>query len=261
MQLFLKHLLIGTPLEKPLTQLRPILEFRFRITHPELQELYEEPKRIDETVRAIVQPGFNCIDVGGHLGSMLNLFLKQSPDGAHHVFEPVPKKAEWLKRKFTKARVHAMALGDESGMITFFENLSRPGYSSMQPPADSRDRFQEVIIPCEPLDKVLHEDHRVHFIKLDVEGAELKVLRGAEKTMMRHKPHLLFECTTCGATEFGGAPVDVFDLLTGKYQYNVFLLKSFLGNGAPLDREQFQNAVVYPFQAINFIAAPKATAR
>lgn len=253
----MKFRLIGTPLERPLVKLRPLLEYRFRRRHPELAEVFEEPARIDEVVRRIVGPGSNCIDIGCHLGAMLNQLLRLAPYGRHMAFEAVPHKAKWLQQRYRTADVRAMALSDERGNILFYENVSRPGYSSMRPPAEADDQFREVAVPCDRLDAVLPEGYGVDFMKVDVEGAELLVFRGAEGVLELHRPILLFECTTSTTQQFGIRPVDVYDLLTGKHRYDIYHLRDWLEDGWPLDREAFETAVVYPFRAFNFLAVPK----
>jgi hypothetical protein len=60
-------------------------------------------------------------------------------------------------------------------------------------------------VPCGTLDEYVeeHRIHRVDLIKIDVEGAELSVLRGARKTLSRMKPSLIVEFWDEFQTEYG----------------------------------------------------------
>lgn len=254
---YLKHLFIRTPLERPLSRLRGLLGYRWRRAHPELVEIFAEPARIEQVVRRILGESSNCIDIGCHLGSMLNLIVTLAPKGRHMAFEAMPQKAKWLKRKFPEVDVRAMALSDRAGDVTFYQNVKKTGFSGLRPHADPGDRLAELVVPCERLDAVVPEQQRVDFIKLDVEGAELLVLRGGEKLLRQQRPSILFECTTSGLTQFDVTPRDMYRYLTEGLPYRVYLLKSWLNGDAPLEFGAFEKAMVYPFQAFNFVATPR----
>lgn len=111
MQEYLKHLLIRTPFEKPAQRVQSLLSFKQYNQHPELQEIYKEPQRIEQALQNIITPASNCIDIGCHLGSTLSTILYLSPQGKHIAFEPIPYKALWLKQKFPEVEIQQVALG------------------------------------------------------------------------------------------------------------------------------------------------------
>ncbi|MCL4695162.1 MAG: FkbM family methyltransferase, partial [Candidatus Hydrogenedentes bacterium] len=84
---YLKHLLIRTPLYRPVTQARYLLSYWKRTRHPELEGIYQEPFCIEAMMRKTIQPDWNCVDIGCHLGSVLNEFVTLVPRGTHHAFE------------------------------------------------------------------------------------------------------------------------------------------------------------------------------
>ena len=88
---YLKHLIIRTPFEEPLLQLRNAMGTLGK--DPKLKEVYLEPKRLEKFMRKVLKKSSNCIDVGAHLGSFLSLIYRISPEGRHMAFEPVPQKA------------------------------------------------------------------------------------------------------------------------------------------------------------------------
>jgi FkbM family methyltransferase len=252
---YLKHIFIRTPLQKPLEKLRFQLNFQQRIKHPELREIYLENSRIESALERTLNQHSNCIDIGCHIGSTLNTILDFAPNGNHIAVEAIPYKADWLKTKFPEVDIKHLALSDTTGEVTFYINNRKSGFSSIYPnPSEKVQDLKAITVKCDTLDNLLAPDYQLDFIKIDVEGAELAVLRGAQNTLSHYKPTVLFECVRGSLLKFGNSPEDMFDFLTKKHQYAVFLLKDFLNDDLPLNFEQFDNALNYPFQAFNFIA-------
>lgn len=252
----LKHWLIRTPLEGPLQSLRGKWQRRKLRRNPELAELFAESDRIDEVLRRALRGDSNCVDVGAHLGSMLGAMLRLSPDGQHIAIEPVPHKAQWLRKKFPEVSVHAMCLSDKTGTVTFTHNISHSGYSGLAGGGEPGDKVMTLEVPCKRLDDLLPNNHRVDFLKVDVEGAECDVLAGARETIRRCRPLILFECTPDGLKNFNMSARDVWHRVTSDHGYSVMLAKDFLSNGQPLTADAFTRAIEYPPLARNFVAIP-----
>ena len=85
-------------------------------------------------------------------------------------------------------------------------------------------------------------------MKIDVEGAELLVMRGAAETLGRHKPFVIFEHGIGGADLYGSKPGEVFDLLSDA-GLRIFDLE---GDG-PYTRDGFEAVFTEPIW--NFLAA------
>jgi FkbM family methyltransferase len=183
--------------------------------------------------------------------------MRLAPKGRHIAFEPVPSKAMWLKRKFPEVDIKALALGDKREKLTFYQNRSRPGFSGFAKDAASPDDVVELSVDCEMLDNLVEPSRRYAYVKIDVEGAELLVLKGARKLIARDSPVVLFESSYDGAPRLGLNREDLFNFFANELGYQVFLLKDFLEKRPALDLAGFQNAAVYPFQAFNFLALPK----
>ena len=78
----------------------------------------------------------------------------------------------------------------------------------------------------------------LRLVKIDVEGAELQVLRGAVETIRRCKPTIVFEHGIGGADCYGTEPEDVYDLLDGE-EMAVSTLDGWLAGAVPLSRAAF----------------------
>jgi len=259
--LYVKSLLIRTPLERPAQRLRDFTGIVTRLRYPELREIYSEAGWIEQAMREIIRSDMNCIDIGCHIGSSLSLMLRLSPRGRHIAFEPIPEKAKWLHRKFPEVEIKALALGDKRERRTFFQNASHPGFSGFAKDSATRDEVIEQAVDCEMLDNIVGADRKYTFVKIDVEGAELLVLKGARQLIARDTPIILFESSHDGAARLGLKREDLFSFFVDELGYEVFLIKSFLEKRAALDLTGFQKAAVYPFQAFNFLAIPHAISR
>jgi FkbM family methyltransferase len=252
----IKHLVVRTPLEGPAHWLARMLKVRLRCRHPELRELHAEDRHIRRFIDRALSADSNCVDVGSHIGSMLSRFLRFAPRGVHHAFEPSPEKALRLRRKFPEVAVHAIALSDRGGEAEFFMFERRSGLNSLRRPAAAHGgAVTQCTVPLARLDDVVPPSgYRADFIKLDVEGGELLVLRGARLTLALHRPIVLFECTCEGLAAFGLEAREVFDFLHESHGYDIYLPADAAGGGPPLAFEEFARAQVYPFRAYNFIA-------
>lgn len=250
----LKYQFIRTPLERPLMSLKWALGTMERLKHPELASIHAEEALIQQVVERAVTPTTNCLDVGAHYGTMLSAMLRQSPGGKHTAVEAIPYKVKFLRKRFPEVTLHECALGEEPGSVDFFINVSRSGFSSMAQHGNHTDQFQKIVVECDTLDRRMANCAPVGFMKIDVEGAEEMVLRGAGQFMEEHRPVLLFECGPSGAKAFGTEPVGVFDVLADRLDYDVFFLRDWLDGGAPVTRARFEQALVYPFKAFNWVA-------
>jgi hypothetical protein len=109
---------------------------------------------------------------------------------------------------------------------------------------------EQLTVKLEVLDEVLDPDFRPVVIKIDVEGAELQVLKGARATLERHRPTLVFEHGSGSAEVFGTYPRDIFALLDA-LAYRLFDLD---GNG-PYGVEAFEQAF-FSGERVNWVAHP-----
>lgn len=258
LQEYIKHQLIGTPLEKVALQLRDLTEWPMRLKHPELKEVFLEGNRIETALTRMIQDSTNCIDIGSHLGSMLSFMKQLAPKGQHIAIEPIPYKSKWLQQKYPDVKIFQMALSNTTGVVDFFLKPSLSGFSGLHlnNALVSEEGVQVLQVDCKRLDDIVPADLHIGFMKIDVEGGELNVLRGGEGILQRCRPNILFECAQAGLDAYDFSSKDIYDFFTG-HSYGIYLAKDWLESGDALSYEQFCQAMHYPFQAFNFFAIPK----
>jgi FkbM family methyltransferase len=195
----------------------------------------------------------SAVDVGAHRGAILGQIARVAPLGRHIAYEPLPDCAAYLRREFPNIDIRQAALSDQTGTTTFLHIEQAPEYSGLRqrnyPGFESSSR-QEIAVRTERLDDALPADFRPSLIKIDVEGAEMLVLRGAAETLRVHRPVVIFE-HGIGATEsYGYVSGEIHDLLCGESGMRIFDLD---GQG-PYSRERFIE--VFPEPIWNFAAFP-----
>lgn len=146
-----------------------------------------------------------------------------------------------------------MALSDRQGQAKFYLNTKSSGFSGLNQHMAQQKTIEELMVQCDCLPNLIPSDCQIDFIKIDVEGNELGVMRGAKNLLERDHPKILFECTKSGLLCSGYKLSEVFDFLT-QLNYSIFLPKTFLEQGKPLTFEEFEQALQYPFQGFNFLA-------
>ncbi len=255
----LKRSIIGTPLQPFAEWLRhgPIAELG-AAREPQLAQMHRDDRAVRRAMRRLIGRDTDCLDVGAHLGSMLATMMRLAPDGRHVAVEATPAKAASLAARFPKATILPFAVSDEDGTATLHTYEGAEGYNSLAParggdPKGREGRMLEV--PVRRLDDVLPDGFGPGFVKIDVEGFELPALRGAEATLRRCRPDILFECGPVGDGAFGD---DLFAYLTGALGYDVFAPSAIVGGEPPLTIDAFRERRTYPFAGFNYVARPRS---
>ena len=135
-----------------------------------------------------------AIDVGSHIG-MWTYFLVDKFSFVH-CFEPIKIHQDcWKKNvgEYENAELHPVALGykEEKVKMMFPEQVSVAAQILKYPYNGSYEHILLDNIQVTMLDNFEFMD--ISFIKIDVEGYELEVIKGAEKTILRNKPYILVE--------------------------------------------------------------------
>jgi FkbM family methyltransferase len=193
-------------------------------------------------LKRFIKRDHNCIDVGCHKGEILDLMLAYSPDGKHYAFEPIPYLFENLKVKYgEKVALYPYALSYHSGSTTFQLVKNAPAYSGIkQRKYDIKNpEIEEIKVELKTLDELIPSDQKIHFIKIDVEGGEFGVLKGAKKLLEKNKPIILFECGKGASDYYGTEPENLHSFLKDEIGLEVFTLKSFIQKKSALSPDEF----------------------
>lgn len=152
------------------------------------------PDGLEPGTRRILQmispAGGTAVDVGASVGlHTLALARAIGPAGKLHAFEAEPRLEPFLRRTLHANGLHQvelkiLAVGAEHGEAVF--HVARTiGHSSLYALGSPSEVREEVKVQLRPLDELIPETTKVDVIKIDVEGAELDVIKGAEKTLVR----------------------------------------------------------------------------
>ena len=190
----------------------PLLRVRRQLASPGTRRNYRDMANLRLLLRMVLQPDDCCIDVGANRGQLLEEFVRLCPAGRHLAFEPVPVLAEALQAQFPAVEVHPWALGDAESERPFHWIVSQPGLSSFAA-RPARPPAQVITVRTRRLDDVVEPSFRPRLIKIDVEGAELQVLRGAAETLRRDRPLVVFEHGRGDAEQDPGSSGELWDLL------------------------------------------------
>jgi len=145
----------------------------------------------------LIRPDFQILDVGANIGCTSLLFGDLGQQVV--AFEPLPRTFELLEKNITRStknniRALPFALGDEDGEVEMYfldENRSMAFILDRT----SRDDRPSAVIQVKRLDNLFPEIalDRLDFMKIDVEGYELRVLKGAEKIISKYRPIVQME--------------------------------------------------------------------
>lgn len=249
--------MVGTPLQAAAEKARELKNARTIRNEPGLADVLAETRRTYELMGRVIRPDTNCVDVGAHLGVMLHRMVKLAPAGRHQAFEPVPYKAAWLRKKFPAVTVHEMALADHDATETFHLNTGSSALSALRRPTEDHGPTEAITVPVRRLDDVIAEDHRVGYLKIDAIGAEPLVLRGAERILAKDRPFVLFESSKETLDNFGLTAAGLHEHLVGEAGYDLFSLRGWLAGESPLTVERLEQAMIFPFEAFNFVGLPR----
>ncbi len=171
-----------------------------------------------------LRPGDHFVDVGANVGVFSSLIGTRLPGVQITAVEPFPPIRAFLERNlalnFLEVEVVDAAVGAESGEATF-EILERDVLNRLAPDGAVLPTSKGIQVAVQTLDEIL-AGSSPDLIKIDVEGTELNVLRGARQLLATVGPVVLFE--HCGhGNSFGVTPAEVRSFLA-EVGYRIYLL-------------------------------------
>jgi FkbM family methyltransferase len=188
----------------------------------------------------LLQPGMTFVDAGANDG-LYTLFAARAlgPEGLVLSFEPSAREFSRLERNvalngFTNVSLFCAALADRDGeaglRIAGHEHEGQNTLGDFVHQGISAVRTERV--STRSLDSMALELglSRLDVIKLDVEGAEARVVEGALDSLRRFRPVILFEALNAALRQQGSS----FEGLTGLLQAHDYILYTFGKTGLPV---------------------------
>ena len=188
----------------------------------------------------------NVLDIGGNVGSF-SLDLSAVEDSLKfHIFEPIPNTYNKLlaniklnEKEENKFNTYNIGLSDKDGSFDFYLPATDEA-ASMQPIEDSfyrkgsnemgeytgKDKMEKVVCLVDTVDNIVASKgiDNIGFIKIDVEGNEKFVLKGAKETLSKFKPLVYCELLRIHSARFGYHPNEVIDYMA-EFGYKCYVMK------------------------------------
>jgi FkbM family methyltransferase len=135
-----------------------------------------------------------AVDIGANQGLYVHHFAKLTSGVI--AFEPIPAMQEHLKRFYSNTRIEGVALSDREGLATLRMPSGNTSWATIAPTnnlelADRQSGFVNIEVPIKTLDS--YGFTNVAIVKIDVEGNEEAVLRGAKNLINSERPNLVVE--------------------------------------------------------------------
>ena len=181
----------------------------------------------------------HLIDVGANVG-LFTLALRSASALPIIAYEPQPFLSKLLRsniayNRLTNVELRMMACGADRGEIAFSTGLNGSVVpqtaSAKEPSADQSGGVGDleaevksaqvggvVKVPVVTLDENLAHLEKIALLKIDCEGYEFEILRGAQKLLQRHRPLLFVEVHPEQLVQFGHSTQQLLDFLAPDYE-------------------------------------------
>lgn len=160
------------------------------------------PVDIQQLFEAFCKEDSNVIDVGANIGVTAVIAGLLAPKGSVLALEPVKNTFEYLAGNIARSRLQNVrclnaAASSAEGHVRV---VTRPGHSfasfvGYEKVLERYAGYDEERVDAVTLDQLVEQDGaaRIDFVKIDVEGFELEVLRGCPLLLKRAQPTVLLE--------------------------------------------------------------------
>ena len=197
--------------EDPITTFETKYRFQLKanLANPEHQYLYfygtHDERYIVTKLLKMIKPGDICWDIGANIGFYTCLLASQVGDsGAVVAFEPASRTYGYLHEnvslnRFTNTTLINKGIGDrvEQRNLHYSEAGLAEGTASLK---YTNERTAAERVTLDTIDNLFRELPAPNFVKIDVEGYQLEVLRGGEHCLKTHAPLLMAELKDVGET-------------------------------------------------------------
>jgi FkbM family methyltransferase len=187
-----------------------------------------------------LKAGMTFFDAGANDG-IYTVFAAErvGREGVVYTFEPSQREMSRLRHNLAlnqlSARIFPMALADFNGTAELdVAGYGHEGLNTLGAFAYDVEGGRQEMVEVARLDDVIDREpvERLDAIKIDVEGAELRLLRGAEATLRRYRPVLIFEASEASLRHQGSSVEELLEYLRA-HDYALYLFDPYSGLPAP----------------------------
>ena len=148
--------------------------------------------RVSAALPRLLRPGRDVVDVGANVGYFsvnAAMILGRGGDAVVHAIEPNPRIHALLLKNisinWSLARIipHQLALGEEEGELMLHVPGQLASNGTLLAPAVGAIGTETFPVSVKPLAQVIPDPSRIGLLKIDVEGAEAMVVRGAAEVL------------------------------------------------------------------------------
>ncbi len=154
--------------------------------------------KVSRLFRSLLKEGMRVLDIGANIGfySLLSS-LAVGPSGKVWAVEPNPRNVALINasrtaNSFSNLSIFQAAASDQWELLTLFPDGSN-GVTESRPITDPSQAGETV--QAFPVSAILPPDQELDVVKIDIEGAEGKALRGIAELLRRSKPVIFTEFT------------------------------------------------------------------
>ena len=195
---------------------------------------------ITAQMRRFVKPGMSVFDLGANLGWYTTLLADLvGESGEVHGFEPTPSTFNRLKSNIElnnledRVRINQLALGEfEENVSMSLEDGLPDGHAAVTNDGSGYEVKQTTF------DRYLVAERigQVDFLKVDIEGSELGMFKGASKLFaQKSKPIMIVEMALDTTKSFGYTPKDLIEYLNSQAKYDYFCISETEADLVPID--------------------------
>ena len=207
--------------------------------------------------RLSLQLGDTAVDIGANQGVHTQVLADAVGEaGRVYAFEPVPFLFHELQSRFERHRqvaVFPYASSSAEGPVSFYVNLLNVSFCSGLQKQENLGGIKAYPITVEArrLDSMDLDGRQVNLMKIDVEGAELHALRGANDHIARHRPVCVFEWGDAVSAAYGTSSADMWDF----WKHHEYTILDIRGRRLSSSADFCRSSAVQDLW--NYVAVPK----
>jgi FkbM family methyltransferase len=202
---------------------------------------FYEPETV-KLMRSLLKPGMTFFDIGAHFGQYTLVAARElGVSGRVHTFEPGPIQFSYLTRnvdlnKFRNVTLNNIALGDHEGTIGFVidseGNLGGSHIATTGENSTIETTLTTLDIYC-----ANNKIDNIDVMKVDVEGAELPLFKGATAVLSKTPPKYIFYEAIEGLSQKFGYSVGDLHAFLASFGYKVHAVEN--GNLVPVGPDRW----------------------